>query len=188
MFKAYRFPYQLFFFFENLTLVYWTSKALRPQHYVIFWPVETLKLVSQTLKFETFLSFSFLVEASIVDTSCYNPDELEVEEFLRENRYLSFYIFYLYQLKTRLTCCFSSTAEFASIETIYPNAGWLEREMIELYGVFIKNKRDSRNLLLDYTNTSYPMQKSYACTGELEVFYNPLDEVIAYYPTASVEL
>lgn len=179
---------QLFFFFENLTLYYWTSTAVRPQHYLTFWPAEAATLLSKTLKLELHLAASTLIEASVIDTLAYTPTILEFDQFLRKNRYLSFYIFYLYQLKSRLTVCFSHSVALLSLEAAFPNANWLEREFSELYGVKVGAKKDQRNLLLDYTATYSPMQKGFPCAGEEEVFYNPLEEAIVYYPNTSVEL
>lgn len=75
-----------------------------------------------------------------------------------------------------------------SIESAYLNANWLEREVAEMYGLQFSPKADARNLLLDYTMAENPMRRSFPCVGEYEVFYNPLDEGLTYYPTNAVEL
>ena len=47
-----------------------------------------------------------------------------------------------------------------SISEIFPNTSWLEREVSELNGVLFNNKKDLRNLMLQYGDTSVPFQKS----------------------------
>jgi NADH:ubiquinone oxidoreductase subunit C len=188
MFKAYKFPLQLFFFFERLSLQYWTSTVIKPQHYVIFWPAQAAGVLSQVFKHELNLSQSYLVDASCIDTSAYSPSTLEFNSFFRQNRYLTFYLLYTYHLKSRFTLCFPHAAPLASFEDAYPNANWLEREFSELYGVQLQFKKDSRNLLLDYTALANPMKKGYPCVGEEEIFYNPLEEALVYYPNTAVEL
>ena len=153
-----------------------------------FWPAQASTLLGKTLRLELNLAPSFLVDASVIDTSCYAPLVLEFDTFLRQNRFLAFYIFYLYQLKSKLTICFSTPDILGSLEFSYPNANWLEREFSELYGLRVGPKKDQRNLLLDYCSLTNPMQKTYPCVGEEEVFYNPLEEGLVYYPNTSVEL
>jgi NADH:ubiquinone oxidoreductase subunit C len=57
-----------------------------------------------------------------------------------------------------------------------------------MYGCFLYQKSDNRNLLLDYTFDEHPLLKNYPCVGFKEVFYNPLEECVAYYQNNSVEL
>lgn len=186
--KKTQFPLYLFFFFENLTLFYWTSSVVKPQHYVTFWPAQASHLLSKILHLEANLSESTLIEASVSDTTCYTPVYTDLAKFFQSYKYLAFYLFYSYQLKIKLTFCFPCTKQLASFESCFPNANWLEREFSELYGVNLWGKKDQRNLLLDYTNLTNPMQKGFPCVGEEEIFYNPLEEELIYYPNTSVEL
>lgn len=59
-----------------------------------------------------------------------------------------------------------------SLENLYYNFWWFEREIIELSGIFFKNKRDVRNLLLEYNNIYKPMLKEFPSIGIYELFYN----------------
>lgn len=188
MLKAYRFPVQLFVFFERLTLFYWTSTVVKPMHVVTFWPSQAAGLLSKTLRLEVGTAASFLVDASVIDTYAYNPQILEFDFFLRKNRYLAFYLYYFYHLRFKITFCFSVDSLLCSSSEAFANSTWLEREMHEMYGLRFKFSKDRRNLLLDYVSLDAPMQKTYPCVGETEVFYNPLEESIIYYPNTSVEL
>jgi NADH:ubiquinone oxidoreductase subunit C len=57
-----------------------------------------------------------------------------------------------------------------------------------MYGVNFLFKKDSRNLLLDYTILENPLLKSYPCIGTTEVVYNPLQDNVTYCETQHVEL
>ena len=140
------------------------------------------------LRLEVNLAPSFLVETSVIDTADYSSEVMEFTSFLRQHRYLVFHILYFYQLKYKITLCSATPAALPSFESAYANANWLEREASEMYGLTFSPKADSRNLLLDYTMVENPMRRSYPCVGEFEVFYNPLEEGLSYYPTESVEL
>nr|APW82406.1 nad9 [Laurentiella strenua] len=59
-----------------------------------------------------------------------------------------------------------------SISEAFLNANWLEREASELHGIFFSGKKDVRNLMLPYGDTTAPMKKSYPCVGLREVFYD----------------
>lgn len=113
---------------------------------------------------------------------------MEFTHFLRLHRFLVFHIMYFYHLKYKVTFCSATPSSLPSLEAAFPNAGWLEREAGEMYGLRFSPKGDARNLLLDYSMVENPMCRSFPCVGEYEVFYNPLEEGLSYYPTSSVEL
>jgi len=64
-----------------------------------------------------------------------------------------------------------------SITELFCNANWLEREVAELHGVFFCGKKDLRNLLLQYGDTSAPMMKSYPSIGTREIFYDSISDL-----------
>ncbi len=59
-----------------------------------------------------------------------------------------------------------------SVETLFLNSIWLEREYSELNGIYILNKNDNRNLLLQYNDSTNPLVKSFQVVGFFELFYN----------------
>lgn len=61
---------------------------------------------------------------------------------------------------------------FKSVTELFLNSNWLEREVAELNGIFFLGKKDTRNLLLQYGDTSAPMKKSFPSIGLREIFYN----------------
>jgi NADH:ubiquinone oxidoreductase subunit C len=66
-----------------------------------------------------------------------------------------------------------------SIRELYPNTWWLEREVAELHGYVFNNKKDLRNLMLQYGDTSAPFRKAYPSIGVREVFYDSVSDHLA---------
>lgn len=67
-----------------------------------------------------------------------------------------------------------------SITELYLNANWLEREVSELHGIFFNNKKDLRNLMLTYGDTSAPMRKSFPSIGVKEIFYDSTTDLLIF--------
>lgn len=69
----------------------------------------------------------------------------------------------------------SQEAGFVSTVSLWPILGFYEREASELFGIYFSNKNDSRNLLLDYGNTSFPMGIS-SPVGKVELRYTKFSD------------
>ena len=54
----------------------------------------------------------------------------------------------------------------------------LEREISELHGINFAGKKDLRNLMLQYGDTSSPFQKLFPSIGVKELFYDPLKDTL----------
>jgi len=65
-----------------------------------------------------------------------------------------------------------------SITELFSAANWLERECGELSGVSFSGKKDLRNLMLQYGDSSAPFQKAFPSIGLREMFYDPLKDTI----------
>ena len=71
-----------------------------------------------------------------------------------------------------------------SITELYPNASWLEREVAELHGFNFVGKKDVRNLMLQYGDTSAPFRKSFPSIGRKEMFYDGVNDLIVQSPVS----
>jgi NADH:ubiquinone oxidoreductase subunit C len=71
-----------------------------------------------------------------------------------------------------------------SVSELYPNSNWLEREVSELHGIVFNGKKDLRNLMLQYGDTSTPFQKAYPSVGLKEVFYDSNTDLIVQLPVS----
>lgn len=92
-------------------------------------------------------------------------------------------------LQRVILACFSQIAVNAkSVENTFYNASWLERELVEFFGVNIVNRADTRNLLLDYNFQINPLLKIYPTEGHQELFFNYLSYNLEYVSTEFVEL
>jgi len=65
-----------------------------------------------------------------------------------------------------------------SITNLYPNAHWLEREITEMFNYAFALKRDTRNLLLQYGDSSAPFLKLFPTSGVRELLYNPVRDSV----------
>jgi NADH:ubiquinone oxidoreductase subunit C len=76
------------------------------------------------------------------------------------------------------------SSKVTSLTELFFAANWLEREVSELSGVVIKDKKDLRNLMLQYGDSSAPFQKSFPSVGLKEMFYNPIKDTIIQNPVS----
>ena len=72
----------------------------------------------------------------------------------------------------------------SSISELFSAANWLEREASELSGVSFLGKKDLRNLMLQYGDTTTPFKKSFPTVGLKEMFYNPIKDTIIQNPVS----
>jgi NADH:ubiquinone oxidoreductase subunit C len=71
------------------------------------------------------------------------------------------------------------------ITTLIPlfyGAGWLEREVFDLFGIFFINHHDLRRILTDYGFLGYPLRKDFPLTGFVEIIYDDSQKHIIYKP------
>jgi NADH-quinone oxidoreductase subunit C len=78
-----------------------------------------------------------------------------------------------------------STDEATPVPTIvpvWPNAGWLEREVFDMYGVLFSGNPDLRRILTDYGFQGHPQRKDFPLTGYIELRYSEEDKRVVYEP------
>jgi NADH-quinone oxidoreductase subunit C len=78
-----------------------------------------------------------------------------------------------------------STDEFISVPTVthlWPVAGWLEREVFDMYGVVFEGNTDLRRILTDYGFKGHPQRKDFPLTGYVELRYSEEDKRVVYEP------
>lgn len=69
-----------------------------------------------------------------------------------------------------------------SVTSVYPAAGWFERECWDLYGVFFSEHPDLRRILTDYGFDGHPLRKDFPLTGFVEVRYDDEQRRIVQEP------
>ncbi len=69
-----------------------------------------------------------------------------------------------------------------SITDLWPNAGWLEREVFDMYGVKFAGNPDLRRILTDYGFEGHPFRKDFPMTGYTELRYSEDEKRVVYEP------
>lgn len=69
-----------------------------------------------------------------------------------------------------------------SVTGIWPVAGWLEREVFDMYGVIFSGNSDLRRILTDYGFKGHPQRKDFPLTGYVELRYSEEDKRVVYEP------
>ncbi len=71
-----------------------------------------------------------------------------------------------------------------SVTALWPVAGWLEREVFDMYGVGFAGNADLRRILTDYGFEGYPQRKDFPLTGFVELRYSEAEKRVVYEPVA----
>ncbi|PTQ11660.1 NADH-quinone oxidoreductase subunit C [Sphingomonas oleivorans] len=69
-----------------------------------------------------------------------------------------------------------------SVTGLWPVAGWLEREVYDMYGVLFEGNSDLRRILTDYGFRGHPQRKDFPLTGYVELRYSETQKRVVYEP------
>jgi NADH-quinone oxidoreductase subunit C len=69
-----------------------------------------------------------------------------------------------------------------SVTHVWPVAGWLEREVYDMYGVLFDGNTDLRRILTDYGFQGHPQRKDFPLTGYVELRYSEEAKRVVYEP------
>ncbi len=79
-------------------------------------------------------------------------------------------------------CSASEDTPVPTATTLWPNAGWLEREVFDMYGVLFAGNTDLRRILTDYGFEGHPFRKDFPLTGYHELRYSEDEKRVVYEP------
>lgn len=130
--------------------------------------------------------FNFYKLSLIEITGC-DVTELNNFYFKFHNNLLAIYNFINYKTFFRYIFLINEKNLY-SLELLYPNSNWLERELIEFFNYNIINKNDTRNLLLDYNINYHPLLKNFNTEGFEEIYFNYNTYNLEYLNTEFIEL
>jgi NADH-quinone oxidoreductase subunit C len=71
-----------------------------------------------------------------------------------------------------------------TVTGLWPVAGWLEREVFDMYGVTFAGNPDLRRILTDYGFEGYPQRKDFPLTGHVELRYSEVEKRVVYEPVS----
>ncbi|WP_028970524.1 NADH-quinone oxidoreductase subunit C [Sphingomonas sp. URHD0057] len=71
-----------------------------------------------------------------------------------------------------------------SVTGLWAVAGWLEREVYDMYGVGFSGNDDLRRILTDYGFEGFPQRKDFPLTGHIELRYSEAEKRVVYEPVS----
>jgi len=71
-----------------------------------------------------------------------------------------------------------------TVTTLWPNAGWYEREVYDMFGVLFAGNPDLRRILTDYGFQGHPFRKDFPLTGYVELRYSEEEKRVVYEKVA----
>ena len=116
--------------------------------------------------------FKMLVDVTAVDYPA-RPERFEIVYnlvSLRLNR------------RVRVKCTTDEESPVPSVTAVYSTAGWFEREVWDMFGVFFADNPDLRRLLTDYGFEGHPLRKDFPLTGYVELRYDDEQKRVVYEP------
>ncbi len=136
---------------------------------------EAIVNACQMLRDDPELDFNFLAALTAVD---YWPSEPRFK-----------IVYQLYSLANKefigLRAQLSNESpEISTIENIYPNANWHEREVFDMFGVTFKDHSDQRRIIMPYDWEGHPLRKDYPLGYEEVQFTFNFDEIDKRKPYA----
>ena len=84
--------------------------------------------------------------------------------------------------RVRLHVATDETTPVPSVTHLWPVAGWLEREVFDMYGVTFAGNADLRRILTDYGFEGHPQRKDFPLTGFVELRYSETEKRVVYEP------
>jgi NADH/F420H2 dehydrogenase subunit C len=69
-----------------------------------------------------------------------------------------------------------------SVTSLYPSAGWYEREVWDLFGIHFTGHADLRRLLTDYGFQGHPLRKDFPLSGYTETVYREEEHRVVTEP------
>ena len=84
--------------------------------------------------------------------------------------------------RIRVKVLTDEVAPVPSVTGLWPVAGWLEREVYDMYGVLFTGNADLRRILTDYGFRGHPQRKDFPLTGYVELRYSEEAKRVVYEP------
>lgn len=85
-------------------------------------------------------------------------------------------------IRVRVKTRTNDDAPVPSAVGLFPAAGWFEREVWDMYGVFFEGNPDLRRILTDYGFDGHPQRKDFPLTGFVELRYDEAQKKVVYEP------
>lgn len=135
------------------------------------------------------INTNMLVELTAVDLFSFNQQEEEVNN---KNRYKLIYSLMSISnnFRVNIHTFVPKKNNVYYINTVtdhFLNAGWLEREVWDFFGITFLNNKDLRRILLDYNFKGFPLRKDFPVIGYSELFYFDGESRVVYLPVTLIQ-
>ncbi len=87
-----------------------------------------------------------------------------------------------YNSRVRVKTRINEILPVSSATGIYSSAGWWEREVWDMFGIFFSNHPDLRRILSDYGFQGHPLRKDFPLSGYVEVRYDDSEKRVITEP------
>ena len=84
--------------------------------------------------------------------------------------------------RIRVLCSIGPKDLIPSISKLYLSALWAERELWDMFGIYVEGHPDLRRILTDYGFQGHPLRKDFPTTGYLELRYDQEKKKVIYEP------
>lgn len=171
--------YDLVSFLRNIFIKDIASILIKKNNHIhVFLKNNCLDIV-YFLKNNIFFSLNQLLDFTVVD-------RLEMA-IIKNKRFEFIYVFLstIFNYRVFIRGFISGFESLNSLVSLYDSANWLEREVWDMFGVFIINHPDLRRILTDYGFFGFPFRKDFPLSGYIELRY---DEIYKYVVAEPLEL
>lgn len=131
-----------------------------------------LKKTVKQLRDDPMCDFNILLDITAVDYPA------------RDNRFDVVYHFLSLKKnqRIRLKVMTDENTPIDSVVELYSTAGWFEREVWDMYGIYFNDNPDLRRILTDYGFEGHPLRKDFPLTGYVELRYDEEQKRVVYEP------
>jgi NADH dehydrogenase (ubiquinone) Fe-S protein 3 len=84
--------------------------------------------------------------------------------------------------RIRIKTTVDEITPISSVTQLYSSAGWWEREVWDMFGIFFSNHPDLRRILTDYGFQGHPLRKDFPLSGFVEVRYDDSEKRVINEP------
>jgi NADH-quinone oxidoreductase subunit C len=151
---------------------YLQSSAVENGELTLRAPVESLERVVKFLRDDSTCRFEMLVDVCGVDYPERAPRFDVVYHLLSISN----------NQRVRVKVSLDEEGAVPSLTALYNTAGWFEREVWDLYGIYFTNHPDLRRILTDYGFEGHPLRKDFPLTGYVELRYDDEQKRVVYEP------
>jgi len=143
-------------------------------------PASQYVQVATVLRDDGALGFEQLVDLCGVDYSAFADRPWQGPRFAVVLHLLS--VGNNWRVRLRSFCPDDAFPVIASVTSVWPAAGWYEREAFDLYGIVFEGHPDLRRILTDYGFIGHPFRKDFPVSGHVEMRYDPEQKRVIYQP------